>query len=67
VGEVILGSNQENAAYPSGLAQKVLFYAGSMYPEAKIIKWQCSSIWARIKQSHQFHHVAPVNSQLLNK
>ncbi|MBX9888249.1 MAG: cytidine deaminase [Flavobacteriaceae bacterium] len=39
-GEVILGSNQENAAYPSGLcAERVaIFYAGSMYPEAKIVQ-----------------------------
>lgn len=33
-GEVILGSNQENGAYPSGLcAERVaLFYAGSKFP-----------------------------------
>jgi len=39
-GEVVLGSNQENAAYPSGLcAERVaIFYAGSNYPEAKILK-----------------------------
>lgn len=39
-GETILGSNQENAAYPSGLcAERVaIFYAGSMYPDAKIIQ-----------------------------
>lgn len=39
-GQVILGSNQENAAYPSGLcAERVaIFQAGSVYPEAKIIK-----------------------------
>lgn len=38
-GEIILGSNQENAAYPSGLcAERVaIFYAGSNFPEAKII------------------------------
>tara|TARA_R110000868_G_scaffold2499_5_gene18195 strand:+ start:671 stop:1153 length:483 start_codon:yes stop_codon:yes gene_type:complete len=38
-GEVVLGSNQENAAYPSGLcAERVaIFYAGSMYPDAKIV------------------------------
>ncbi len=38
-GKIILGSNQENAAYPSGLcAERVaIFYAGSNYPEAKII------------------------------
>ena len=39
-GEIILGSNQENAAYPSGLcAERVaIFYAGANYPEAKILK-----------------------------
>jgi cytidine deaminase len=39
-GEIILGSNQENAAYPSGLcAERVaIFYAGSMYPDAKIVQ-----------------------------
>lgn len=37
-GEVVLGSNQENAAYPSGLcAERVaIFYAGAMYPNAKM-------------------------------
>ena len=39
-GKVIVGSNQENAAYPSGLcAERVaIFHAGSVYPEAKILK-----------------------------
>ena len=39
-GKVILGSNQENAAYPSGLCAErtAIFYAGSRYPEAKILK-----------------------------
>ncbi|WDF60299.1 cytidine deaminase [Flavobacterium sp. KACC 22758] len=39
-GKVILGSNQENAAYPSGLCAErtAIFYAGSIYPEAKILK-----------------------------
>lgn len=38
--KIILGSNQENAAYPSGLcAERVAIYqAGTLYPEAKIIK-----------------------------
>jgi cytidine deaminase len=38
--KIILGSNQENAAYPSGLcAERVaIFSAGALYPEAKIIK-----------------------------
>ena len=39
-GKVVLGSNQENAAYPSGLcAERVaIFYAGANYPESKILK-----------------------------
>jgi cytidine deaminase len=39
-GKVVLGSNQENAAYPSGLcAERVaIFQAGAIYPDAKIIK-----------------------------
>jgi cytidine deaminase len=38
--QIVLGSNQESAAYPSGLcAERVaVFHAGSMYPEAKILK-----------------------------
>jgi cytidine deaminase len=36
----VTGNNQENAAYPSGLcAERVaIFQAGTLYPEAKIIK-----------------------------
>ncbi|MCC9072872.1 cytidine deaminase [Flavobacterium sp. F-65] len=39
-GKIVLGSNQENAAYPSGLcAERVaIFHAGAIYPEAKILK-----------------------------
>jgi cytidine deaminase len=39
-GKIVLGSNQENAAYPSGLcAERVaIFQAGTIYPNAKIIK-----------------------------
>ncbi|WP_426092822.1 cytidine deaminase [Flavobacterium sp. DSR3-2] len=39
-GKIVVGSNQENAAYPSGLcAERVaIFYAGSMYPDAKVLK-----------------------------
>ncbi len=37
-GEVVCGSNQENAAYPSGLcAERVaLFYAGSQFPDVAV-------------------------------
>lgn len=39
-GQIVLGSNQENAAYPSGLcAERVaIFQAGAIYPETKILK-----------------------------
>jgi len=38
--EIILGSNQENASYPSGLCAErtAIYYAGSQYPDAKILK-----------------------------
>jgi cytidine deaminase len=38
--KIVLGSNQENAAYPSGLcAERVaIFQAGAIYPNAKIVK-----------------------------
>lgn len=44
-GKIVLGSNQENAAYPSGLcAERVaIFQAGAIYPEAKIIKMSISA------------------------
>ncbi|HEX8268432.1 MAG TPA: cytidine deaminase [Flavobacterium sp.] len=39
-GKMVLGSNQENAAYPSGLcAERVaLFQSGAVYPDAKMVK-----------------------------
>ncbi len=44
-GKIVLGSNQENAAYPSGLcAERVaIFQAGAVYPKAKIIKMAISA------------------------
>ena len=44
-GKIVLGSNQENAAYPSGLcAERVaVFQAGAIYPEAKIITMAISA------------------------
>lgn len=37
-GEIVTGSNQENAAYPSGLCAErtAIFYAGAKYPDQKI-------------------------------
>lgn len=39
-GLIVQGSNQENAAYPSGLcAERVaIYHAGSVYPDSKILK-----------------------------
>ncbi|MEH6535867.1 MAG: cytidine deaminase [Psychroserpens sp.] len=39
-GEVIIGSNQENASYPSGLCAErtAIYYAGAKFPEAKVVK-----------------------------
>jgi cytidine deaminase len=39
-GEIILGSNQENIAYPSGLCAErtALFAAGSNFPDQKVLK-----------------------------
>lgn len=38
--EIVTGSNQENASYPSGLCAErtAIYYAGAQYPEAKILK-----------------------------
>ena len=38
-GEIITGSNQENASYPSGLCAErtAIFYAGAKFPQAKIL------------------------------
>lgn len=43
--EIVLGSNQENAAYPSGLcAERVaIFQSGALYPDAKILKMVISA------------------------
>jgi len=39
-GEIVSGSNQENASYPSGLCAErtAIYYAGAKYPSAKILK-----------------------------
>lgn len=39
-GEIISASNQENAAYPSGICaeRNALFYAGSLYPNVPVVE-----------------------------
>jgi len=38
--EVVIGSNQENACFPSGLCAErtAIYYAGAKYPKAKMLK-----------------------------
>lgn len=44
-GEIISGSNQENAAYPSGLCAErtAIFYASSQFPNQKILQMAVSA------------------------
>lgn len=44
-GEIITGSNQENASYPSGLCAErtAIYYAGSQYPNAKVVRMAISA------------------------
>lgn len=44
-GEIITGSNQENASYPSGLCAErtAIYYAGSQFPNTKIVKMAISA------------------------
>ncbi len=38
--EIVIGNNQENASYPSGLCAErtAIYYAGAKHPKAKILK-----------------------------
>ncbi len=53
-GTIIKGSNQENAAYPSGLcAERVAFFnAGANYPEKKIVAVAITAVLKNHKHSH---------------
>lgn len=44
-GEIISGSNQENASYPSGLCAErtAIYYAGAKYPKSKMLKMALSA------------------------
>lgn len=55
-GTIVIGSNQENAAYPSGLcAERVaIYHAGAMYPDQKIISIAITAT------SDNFESVTPI-------
>lgn len=57
-GEIITGSNQENAAYPSGLcAERVaLFYAGAKYPDVPV---KMLAIAARDSRGEEVERITP--------
>lgn len=57
-GQIIIGNNQENAAYPSGLcAERVAFFhVSAQYPKLKILK---VAIAARRAETHTFLPVNP--------
>ncbi|MCW3807557.1 cytidine deaminase [Plebeiibacterium marinum] len=45
-GEIITGTNQENAAYPSGLCAErtAIFWANSKYPDSAVLKISISAL-----------------------
>ena len=57
-GKLIIGNNQENAAYPSGLcAERVAFFtASSQYPDDPIVR---ACVVAKKKESEDFLTAAP--------
>jgi cytidine deaminase len=60
-GEIILGNNQENAAYPSGLcAERVaMFYASAKYPE---VAFKVLAITADSDKLEINHPISPCGS-----
>ncbi|WP_223550900.1 cytidine deaminase [Aestuariivivens sp. NBU2969] len=50
-GEVITGSNQENASYPSGLCAErtAIYYAGAKFPESKVLKMAITAASNKVK------------------
>ena len=60
-GEVIVGNNQENAAYPSGMCAErtAMYYAGATHPNAVI---KTIAIAARKGEGEEFIPISPCGS-----
>ncbi|MBB3700977.1 cytidine deaminase [Flammeovirga yaeyamensis] len=60
-GEVIIGNNQENAAYPSGMCAErtAMYYAGATHPNAVI---KTIAIAARKGEEKEFIPISPCGS-----
>ena len=57
-GTIVAGTNQENAAYPSGICAErtTLFWANSQYPDKAV---ETLAIAARTAQGEQAHPITP--------
>lgn len=55
-GEIVAGSNQENASYPSGMCAErvVLNFVGATHPEAKI-KTLCIAVVSKFKDAERVY------------
>lgn len=62
-GTIVTGSNQENAAYPSGLCAErtTLFYANSRYPEEAVETLAIAAKMNKVFWSHPFLPVVPAD------
>ena len=60
-GEIISGSNQENASYPSGLCAErtAIFYAGAKYPKATILKMAITAASQNQKTNNIYNQIHP--------
>lgn len=60
-GEIIIGTNQENAAYPSGLCAErtAVYWVGANYPNEKI---KLIAVSAKHAEGNQFLGVSPCGS-----
>lgn len=55
-GTVVTGTNQENAAYPSGLCAErtTLFYANSQYPDQPVVTLAIAARTEKISSTNRF-------------